>query len=796
MKKIILLALSSFILTAMFSQSTIIGTTTYDVQTNNSSKNRIIVYEDGTISTLWTGSTDPTTAFTDRGMFYNRYDGTGWGAYPTERAEDIRTGFGEIITVNDHEVILSHTLITGTEYAIQLYANDEIGGTTWSETGGSGEISGLWGFSYCPPGTDDIYLINADLQLITQIYFSRSDDGGETWAVANLTLPFLSTADGIPSILNGAESYQVRAHGSDVYVLFGMPNSDLVLLHSDDYGNDGTWERTDILDFPFDNFEGFEQTDIDGDFITDTIGTTDGYHEMIIEDDGTVHVFSDYHRIYSDGFGWIRNFNASGIWHWKTGMAAAELINTELDWVRDDCNIYSPYEGIGGDDFIYRIPAVSTSPAASWDPVTGRLYLLYTMQLEYTDIYDDPTNFAAESFRDIFGMYSDDGGVTWSRQNNLTNTAEDGEENFFLFVDERVVDGKVHAIWQQDDEPGTSLEGDVVHENNLRYQAFEEDDFIAPLGTADFDYTVDLFYVTFTDMSTDATCYSWDFGDGGTSNLASPAHTYATGGSYTVCLTVSNSYGPVTLCQEVNLVTAPVAAFDFDGDPMVTFTDLSTNTPTSWSWDFDDGSISTEQNPVHTYTENGSYNVCLTSTNLGGSNTSCSIVGINLATIAPDADYTYTAVGLNVTFTDMSTNTPTAWSWNFDDGTATSTDQNPSHTFAAGGEYNVCLQASNGGGIGTECKLIQVVTGIDDILNNTLTIYPNPANEFIFVSSDADMSSVTFEIYDVLGKKIPADMIISSAHQIQMNIKNIAAGNYVLKMSTGNGNVMRTITIE
>ncbi|MBC8173067.1 MAG: PKD domain-containing protein, partial [Chitinophagales bacterium] len=185
-----------------------------------------------------------------------------------------------------------------------------------------------------------------------------------------------------------------------------------------------------------------------------------------------------------------------------------------------------------------------------------------------------------------------------------------------------------------------------------------------------------------------------------------------------------------------------------------------------------------------------------TSTNLGGSNTACQLVGINLATIAPDADYTYTAVGLNVTFTDMSTNTPTAWSWNFDDGTAASTDQNPSHTFAAGGEYNVCLQASNGGGIGTECKLIQVVTGIDDILNNTINIYPNPAHEFIFITSDADMSAVTFEIYDALGKKIPADMIVSSPHEVQVNIKNIAAGNYVLKMITGSGNVMRTITIE
>ncbi|MBC8173034.1 MAG: PKD domain-containing protein, partial [Chitinophagales bacterium] len=681
MKINILLSLCFFIMNTISGQSTIIGTTTYDLQTNNGSKNRIIVYDDGTISTLWTGSTELSLSFTDRGMFYNRFDGTTWGAYPTERIEDVRTGLGEILKVEDHEVIISHTLVTGSEYNIQLYANDEIGGTTWTETGGSGEVSGLWAFSDCPAGTDDLYIVCANTNPPSELHFSRSDDGGETWTVMNSILPYLSAADGIPSLSEAAESYQIRAHGADVYVLFGMPNSDLVLLHSDDYGNDGSWERTDIINFPYDNFTGTVQTDVDGDFITDTIGTTDGYHELLIEDDGTVHVFSDYYRIYSNGLGINQNFNTSGIWHWKTGMVNAGLINTELDWVRDDCNVYAPYAGIGADDLIYGWPAVSSSPAASWDPATGRLYLLYTMQLEYTDIYDDPTNLAAESFRDIFGMYSDDGGETWSRQNNLTNTAEDGEENFFLFVDERVVDGKVHAIWQQDDEPGTAtLEVDAIHENYLRYQAFSEDDFISPTATPDFDYTIDLFYVTFTDMSTGALCYSWDFGDGGTSTLSSPSHAYASGGDYTVCLTVSNSYGPFTLCQEVNLITAPVAAFDFDGDPIVTFTDLSTNTPDSWSWDFDDGFTSAEQNPVHTYSENGSYNVCLTSTNLAGSGTSCAIVEINLNPVAPVADFTYSGVGLDVTFTDMSTNTPTSWSWEFDDGSS-STEQNPVHTY-------------------------------------------------------------------------------------------------------------------
>jgi uncharacterized membrane protein len=51
----------------------------------------------------------------------------------------------------------------------------------------------------------------------------------------------------------------------------------------------------------------------------------------------------------------------------------------------------------------------------------------------------------------------------------------------------------------------------------------------------------------------------------------------------------------------------------------VQFTDLSTNSPTSWDWNFGDGTHATIQNPSHTYTSPGTYTVILTATNAGGS---------------------------------------------------------------------------------------------------------------------------------------------------------------------------------
>jgi len=53
----------------------------------------------------------------------------------------------------------------------------------------------------------------------------------------------------------------------------------------------------------------------------------------------------------------------------------------------------------------------------------------------------------------------------------------------------------------------------------------------------------------------------------------------------------------------------------------VQFTDISTNEPTSWAWDFGDSANSTLQNPVHTYTNYGTYNVSLTVTNAAGEDT-------------------------------------------------------------------------------------------------------------------------------------------------------------------------------
>jgi PKD repeat protein len=222
--------------------------------------------------------------------------------------------------------------------------------------------------------------------------------------------------------------------------------------------------------------------------------------------------------------------------------------------------------------------------------------------------------------------------------------------------------------------------------------------------------------VDFTDLSTNnPTSWDWTFGDGGTSAAHNPSHTYAAG-TYTVSLTAGNAGGSDTETK-TNYITAAEAppTADFVGVPIsgvapldVDFTDLSTNSPTSWDWTFGDSGTSGAQNPSHTYAV-GTYTVSLTAANAHGQDTETKIDYITASSTPPNPPVagfvgapTSGAAPLAVDFTDLSTNSPTSWDWTFGDG-GTSAAQNPSHTYAAG-TYTVSLTAGNAGGSDTETK--------------------------------------------------------------------------------------------
>ncbi|MDW5549944.1 PKD domain-containing protein [Methanosarcina sp.] len=232
--------------------------------------------------------------------------------------------------------------------------------------------------------------------------------------------------------------------------------------------------------------------------------------------------------------------------------------------------------------------------------------------------------------------------------------------------------------------------------------------------------------VAFTDKSKgDPTKWKWIFGDGTNSTSKNPIHKYSKAGNYTVSLTVSNAAGSNTLTKsnyiKVTTIIKPVAAFSASPAsgkvPLkVTFSDKSTNSPTSWKWSFGDGKTSTVKNPVHTYSKAGNYTVSLTVKNTAGTSTKTikNYVTVKTAPIKPVASFSASPTSgkapLKVSFTDQSAGTPTKWGWSFGDGT-TSNKQNPVHTYSKAGTYTVKLTVTNAAGTNTVTKAgyIQVV---------------------------------------------------------------------------------------
>jgi VCBS repeat-containing protein len=235
-----------------------------------------------------------------------------------------------------------------------------------------------------------------------------------------------------------------------------------------------------------------------------------------------------------------------------------------------------------------------------------------------------------------------------------------------------------------------------------------------PPPIASFTTTVVGLTVDFADTSTNSpTSWDWDFDDTNSSIEQNPSHTFSANGVYTVCLTATNSGGNDEACQDVTVTKSPTADFDFVINGLnVNFTDASTDTPTGWSWDFDDTTTSTLQNPSHTFGGGGTYNVCLIATNAGGNDQDCQ----NVTVVGPpNANFTFVTDDLRVDFADTSNGSPTSWAWTFGD-TAISTLQNPSHTYAAIGSFNVCLTVTNASGGAQKCQIVSVSIGAPDLI--------------------------------------------------------------------------------
>ena len=311
--------------------------------------------------------------------------------------------------------------------------------------------------------------------------------------------------------------------------------------------------------------------------------------------------------------------------------------------------------------------------------------------------------------------------------------------------------------------------------------------------TADFDADIIGEIATFTNNSTGGGTYSWDFGDGNTSNEENPSHSYGAIGLYTVTLSIVNECGTDTYTQDVLVLAVPpiagIGVSETEGCTpfVVQFTDQSTGAPDVWNWTFlgGDPAISSEQNPTVTYNTPGTWSVMLTVTNAAGEDM-VQETQLIVVEASPVADFNFTTNGPEVTFFNNSSN-GLSYEWNFGDGT-TSTEFNPFHTFPGVGEYEVTLTVENDCGfvVYTQDILIEDVNSTDFLDEKAfqLAVAPNPfRNQF---NLDYDLQGAfgraQVAVYNVLGEQLTVRALNTNSGSVTLGNGLTHSGVYFIRL--------------
>jgi gliding motility-associated-like protein len=206
--------------------------------------------------------------------------------------------------------------------------------------------------------------------------------------------------------------------------------------------------------------------------------------------------------------------------------------------------------------------------------------------------------------------------------------------------------------------------------------------------------------------------FTWEFGDGNSSNAVSPTHTYADTGVYLVKLKVETPQGVANDCGAdstfyyVLIYPDYVADFEINPNPactgnLITFTNTSSSNydiPASWRWTFGNGNSSTSENATQSYVNSGNFNVQLRVTTQKG----CVKTATKPVTISPNPAVSFStpsAVCLGQPINILNNSTITggsivSYNWNFGNGT-TSSLQNPMPNYTTPGTYQITLTATS-----------------------------------------------------------------------------------------------------
>lgn len=473
----------------------IIGSSYYDLQSNSSVQNRIV--NNGSIkAATWTQSFE-TANYTDRGTGYNATNDGAWPDIPTERLENVRTGWPSLLHLaNGKEVIIAHNFPT----SLYMVSRDPWGGP-WEEGAINSVVPEgvLWPRAVAG-GADGntIHMIaltapsgnqTQDPPLTYQgldgaIVYWRSQDGGETWDISDYVIPGM---DATQFIGFRADTYAIHARGNKVAIAVFNSLADSFIMISEDNGE--TWTKEIMVDFPVDLYTGNDEIiDLDNDMVADTIYNTDNGGALFIGSDNTVHVSWGSMRYMDDVLGddqWSYFPYYDGVAYWQAGWGAGNF--EEIAFLQD-----LDEDGVLGllDDFGAYFLSMTGMPQFGEDE-DGNLYISYAGVVETHAT-------STQNYRHLHIIKSTDGGATWSDPVDVTPDEDfDGYEVSFPSMAPNV-DDYVHIVYQRDFEPGLSVRGDMDGPdlNDMMYFRITNDldnTIVANIGEAVKAQTVTLF---------------------------------------------------------------------------------------------------------------------------------------------------------------------------------------------------------------------------------------------------------------------------------------------------------------
>ena len=325
--------------------------------------------------------------------------------------------------------------------------------------------------------------------------------------------------------------------------------------------------------------------------------------------------------------------------------------------------------------------------------------------------------------------------------------------------------------------------------------------------TAAFTTTINDRTVFFTNQSTNATSYSWYFGNGGTAQIVDPQFTYAQDGSYTVTLLAINACDTVETSQIVAVPSSPTANFvvpdSIQGcvSAMLNFQDLTGGASTTREWTFPGGNpaSSTAENVSVTYTTSGIYTGQLIASNLNGQDTLVRTFYVEVTGFA-SADFDYLPAPGGVVVFSNEDQPGTIYSWDVGDGSPLIMGVNPVHQYIQAGTYLVTLSASNACGVSIlQQNIIVTVEGVGTAAVQHLgrvRLFPNPVGEQCTIDCSATNAlPLEIQLVDAAGRVL----LVQRTGLLPVTNLSLAGwpkGIYTLILRFAQGRVVRGVVKE